>query len=108
MDRLDRGQLVEAGGVAPGDEVLAGALIRRAGVVVGDRAEEIGEAFRGAGSDVGDQRRHDDRPAEGLRGREKHGGGVRRQAEFRRRQRLRFRFLIHAAPVLLISSRTVT
>ena len=88
MDRLDRGQLVEAVGVAPGEEVLAGALIRGAGVVVGDRAEEIGEAFRGAGSDVGDQRRHDDRPAEGLRpagdGREKHGGGVRRQAGFRR------------------------
>ena len=108
MDRLDRGQLVEAVGVAPGEEVLAGALIRGAGVVVGDRAEEIGEAFRGAGSDVGDQRRHDDRPAEGLRpagdGREKHGGGVRRRAGLRRRQRLRFRFLVHAAPVFLISA----
>jgi hypothetical protein len=67
MDRLDRGQLVETVGVAPAEEVLTGALIRRAGVVVGDRAEEIGEAFRRAGSDVSDQRPHDDRPAERLR-----------------------------------------
>jgi hypothetical protein len=64
MNRLDRGQFVDAGGVAPGEEVLAGALVRAAGVVVVDRAEEIGEAFRGAGADVGDERRHDDRPPE--------------------------------------------
>jgi hypothetical protein len=102
MDRLDRGQFVETVGVAPGEEAMTGALVRAAGVVVVDRAEEIGEALRGAGSDVGDQRRHDDRAAEGLRpagdGREKHGGGFRRRAGFRRRQRLRFRFLVHAAP----------
>jgi hypothetical protein len=64
MDRLDRGQLVEAGCVAPGEEVLTGALVRGASVVVGDRAEEIGEAFGRARADVGDQRWHDDRPAE--------------------------------------------
>jgi hypothetical protein len=84
MARLDRGQLVEAVGVAPGEEVLAGALLCGAGVVVADRAEEIGEAFRGAGSDVGDQRRHDDRPAERgpgpggrIDGRQAVGGGRR-------------------------------
>jgi len=78
MNRFDRCQLVEALGVAPGEEAMTGALICAASVVVVDRAEEIGEAFRGAGSDVGDQRRHDDRPAEWLRGREKHGGCIRR------------------------------
>ena len=80
MDRLDRGQLVEAVGVAPGEEALTGALVRGAGVVVGDRAEEIGEAFRRAGSDVGDEHRHHDRPAEAvlrIDGRQALGGGRR-------------------------------
>jgi hypothetical protein len=67
MNRFDHRQFVEALGVAPGEEAVTGALVRAAGVVVVDRAEEIGEAFRGAGTDVGDQRRHDDRPAEGVR-----------------------------------------
>jgi hypothetical protein len=49
MNRLDRGQFVEAIGVAPSEEAMARALVRGAGLVVGDRAEEIGEAFRGAG-----------------------------------------------------------
>ena len=37
MDRLDRGQLVETVGIAPGEEVLAGALIGRAAATGMDR-----------------------------------------------------------------------
>ena len=41
MDRLDRGELVEAIGVAPGEEVLAGALICGARVVVRIEAKKL-------------------------------------------------------------------
>ena len=57
---LDRHELIEAPGVAPGEEAPAGVEIGRAGIRVLDRdGEEFEEAARSTGASRGDDRRHD-------------------------------------------------
>ena len=66
MERLDLDQIGNALGLAPGEEVEAGAAVRGARVVARDRGEEIGVAARRLVAGIGDKLRHDDRPAKGL------------------------------------------
>jgi len=60
VHRLDRDQLVEAFGFAPGEEPPAGVEICRAGVRVFDRdGEELEVAAGSTGASRGDDCRHD-------------------------------------------------
>src|ERR1700677_1659190 len=45
MDRLDRGQLVEAIGVAPGEEAMTGALVRGAGLSLLIEPKKLAKRF---------------------------------------------------------------
>jgi len=96
MEWLDLNQILDPLGVAPGEEVRAGAAVGGARVVVLDCAEEIGIAARGFVAGVGDELRHDDRPAECFRGRRHRLGALQRRAGFRGDERRGLSILVHA------------